>query len=197
MEVAKEKYKLGYRRGYYILDAKAIREEEKKPDLDPLLSLMRFAVPDIAQIIFKLRIAPSNPQPALDAPRAGANTELKGPIARYDIDFAVAVDGIVYDVDPDGTRHGKIEVRLVAYDSSGKVLNMLGRKREIALDPKTYAELQKVGLQLRAQIDVPNRDDVHLRAGIYDLNSGNAGTLGIRMHPITPAARGHIAKSSR
>jgi hypothetical protein len=48
---------------------------------------------------------------------------------------------------------------------------------EIVLDPKAYQEVMQVGLQMRRELDVPEGAAL-LRTGIYDLNSGKAGTLG-------------------
>jgi hypothetical protein len=45
------------------------------------------------------------------------------------------------------------------------------------LDPKAYQEVMQVGLQMRRELDVPEGAAL-LRTGIYDLNSGKAGTLG-------------------
>jgi hypothetical protein len=56
-------------------------------------------------------------------------------------------------------------------------LNSFRKKSEIVLEPKAYLEVLQVGLQMRREIDLPE-GDVLLRTGIYDLNSGKAGTLG-------------------
>ncbi|ABF43012.1 hypothetical protein Acid345_4012 [Candidatus Koribacter versatilis Ellin345] len=184
VELLKGKHKLSYRRGYYALDAAAVRQSELEAAPDPLLPLVGFAVPDVAQILYKLRVLPSSPQPAVDATPAGSNRDLKGPVTRYDVDFAVAPDDLKYDIGPDGTRHGDVEVKLVAYDSSGKPVNMVSGRKAMSLDPQTYATLQKVGLQIHEQIDVPSKGDFHLRTGIYDLKSSNAGTLGIKMKDV-------------
>ncbi|HME35305.1 MAG TPA: hypothetical protein VKF84_08710 [Candidatus Sulfotelmatobacter sp.] len=47
-----------------------------------------------------------------------------------------------------------------------------------------FAGLQKIGLQIHKEIDVP-REYVFLRTGIYDVKSNTAGTLGV---PLTDAA---------
>jgi hypothetical protein len=45
---------------------------------------------------------------------------------------------------------------------------------------QVYEELQRVGLQVHQEIDVP-AGEIYLRTGVYDLNSGKAGTLGIAL----------------
>jgi hypothetical protein len=76
---------------------------------------------------------------------------------------------------------------LVAYDRSGKIVNISKRTTGFALTPEGYAEAQSAGLPLHIEIDVPP-GDIYLRTGVYDLNSGNAGTLGFPLRPPTSAA---------
>jgi hypothetical protein len=82
----------------------------------------------------------------------------------------------------DRVQRGNIEVMLVAYDREGKLLNSFRKKSEIALPPQAYAEVLRVGLQMRREIDVPEGEAL-LRVGIYDANSGKAGTLGVSLGP--------------
>jgi VWFA-related protein len=195
-------YKLAYRRGYYaekhrtetaadpkMADPKnepqADQGSERQKADDPLLGLMSFGLPDSTQVVYKVRVLPTDPQPAADASHAGANTELKGPITRYGVDYAIAAQDIALKITPDGVRRGNIEAKLVVYDLEGKPLNYVTGKFEIALQAKVYAEMEKIGLQLRQEIDIP-AGNVFLRTGIYDLGSGLAGTLGI---PLSAAAR--------
>jgi hypothetical protein len=181
------KYKLAYRRGYYAEepgDAQVAGEKadaKPKQALDPLLPLMGRNLPDLSRIVYEIRVLPSNPQPAADAPRIGSNTELKGPVTRYKVDFAVSVQDLQLDPTPDGGRHGNIEVMLVAYDREGKPLNFVVTEGELVLPAKAYASIMSVGLQIHKEIDVP-REDVYLRTGIYDLGSEAAGTLGVPLH---------------
>jgi VWFA-related protein len=174
------KYKVSYRRGYYAEDPKPRPGDEKTPDqrkaTDPLLQLLGFGLPDFAQILYQARAQASNPPPG--APQAGTNPELKPPLTRYSVDFAISVDNLRLEATPDGVRHGNIELMLIAYDQNGKPLNLVVEKRELLLQPKAYASLQQVGLQIHKEIDVPS-GDASLRTGIYDLNSGTAGTLEI------------------
>jgi hypothetical protein len=94
------------------------------------------------------------------------------------VDFAISVADLKLDPTPDGGCRGNIELTLVAYDREGKPLNFVVTNGEIRLQPKVYAGLLQVGLQIHKEIDVP-RGDVYLRTGIYDLGSNTAGTLGV------------------
>lgn len=181
------KANLAYRRGYYAEDLATTN----KPGADPLIPLLGRNMPDYSQILLKLLVQPSDPQPPADAPRIGSNTGLKGPITRYSVDFAIPVSDLRLNPAPDGSRHGNVEVALAAYDQEGKPLNLLVSKGELSLQPNEYAGMLKGGLPIHKEIDVP-RGRVFLRTGVYDLNSGNAGTLGVPLTQVAaaPASQG-------
>jgi VWFA-related protein len=172
---------LAYRRGYYADDIATTFASGNKQNPDPLLPLMGRNLPDYSQILYKILVQPTSPQPAADAPRAGTNSEMKGPFTRYGVDFAVTPDDLRLEKSADDIRHGDIEVMLVAYDSEGKPLNLVAAKNKIQIPAKDYPNVIKSGLQIHREIDVP-AGDTFLRTGIYDLKSGEAGTLGV---PLT------------
>jgi hypothetical protein len=145
-------------------------------------------LPDFTQILYKVRVLPTRPQPPPGGAHIGSNTELQGPITRYGVDFAISVADLKLDPTPDGGRRGNIELMLVAYDREGKPLNFVVTNGEIRLQPKVYAGLLQVGLQIHKEIDVP-KGDAYLRTGIYDLGSNTAGTLGVPLREApTPTA---------
>jgi VWFA-related protein len=168
-------YKLAYRRGYYAENAKFAPAGDDEIKSDALVPLMAFGMPDFAQVLFKMQLVKT--KPGNDGSQAGSNTELKGPLVRYSLDFAISAEDLRLENSADGVRHGNIEVMLAAYDPDGALLNSFRKKSEIVLDPKAYMEVMRVGLQMHREIDVPV-GAVLLRTGIYDLNSGKAGTLG-------------------
>ncbi len=137
--------------------------------------------------MYKVRVLPSDPQPPSDAPRIGGNTQLKGPFTRYGVDFAISTQDLKIDANPDGTHHGNIEVALVAYDRQGKPLNFVVTQGDLLVKPDVYAGLQKVGVQMHKEIDVP-KEYVYLRTGVYDLRSGTVGTLGIPLSDASSSA---------
>ncbi len=173
------KQTLAYRRGYYADDPASALSAGKKSGSDPLLPLMGRNLPDYTQILYKILAEPSKPQPATDAPHAGS-TDLKGPFVRYSVDFAISVSDLKLESSADGTRHGNVEVCLVAYDREGKPLNLVVTTGDIALKPQEYASLQRGGLQIHKEIDLP-AEYVYLRTGVYDLRSNTAGTLGFSL----------------
>jgi len=174
---------LAYRRGYYADDLSTALSAGEKPASDPLLPLMGRNLPDYTQILYKVLVQPSNPQPAPDAPHIGSNTEMKGPFTRYSVDFAISVGDLKLDPTPDGSRRGSIEVVLLAYSREGKPLNFVVTQGNVLLQAKDYEIVQKSGLQIHKEIDVPN-GYAFLRTGVYDYRTSNAGTLGL---PLTDA----------
>jgi len=187
VKLVNSKDTLAYRRGYYADDLGTALASGQKQNSDPLMPLMGRNLPEYTQILYKILVQPSNPQPAPDAPRAGSNTEMKGPFTRYGVDFAVSADDLRIDPGTDGARHGNIEVMLVAYDQEGKPLNLVVYRSEIRIPAKDYANVQKGGLQIHKEIDVPS-GDLYLRTGIYDFKASSAGTLGVPLTAVLPSA---------
>ena len=187
VSLSRGRYKLSYRRGYYAdrprPDSTFAEEAE-----DPLIPLIGLGMPNFDQILYKVMVSPKNPQPAPNAPRAGSNTGLKPPFARYDVEFAVSLKDIAMGAPSEAVHRGHIEVMLIAFDHDGKILNILKRSSKLVMDTKVYAATQAVGLQIHEEMDIPP-GDVYLRTGIYDLNSGSCGTIGIPLAAITPAER--------
>jgi len=181
------KANLAYRRGYFAEDLETTLASSKKPGADRLLPLVGRNMPDYTRILYEVLVQPVRPQPAPKAPHIGSNPDLKGPITRYGVDFAIAVSDLKLDPAADGSRHGNIEVALAAYGQEGKPLNLVVTKGEVSLRPEEYASVQKGGLQIHKEIDVP-QGKVYLRTGIYDLNASTAGTLGFPLSAMTTTA---------
>jgi VWFA-related protein len=176
-------YKISYRRGYYA-DKPETHQSADSGAEDPLIPLVGFGMPNFDQITYQIQANPLQPQPAADARRAGLNTELQGPFTRFGVDLAVSLQNFSLDSAPDGVKHGRLEVILVAYDRTGKIINISKRTSRLALPPQDFPALQAKGLPVHLEIDVPP-GDIYLRTGIYDLNSGNAGTLGLPLGTTT------------
>jgi VWFA-related protein len=161
-------FKLAYRRGYYAENAKFTTESEAKKR-DELAPLMGFGMPDFAQVLYKVRVAPMDG--AGDGAKSGG-----GQAVRYGFDFAITPGDLRLQSGADGLRHGNMEVMLIAYDGDGRVLNSFRKKSEIALDKQGYAEVTRVGLQMHPEMDVPAEAE-YVRMGIMDLESGKVGSL--------------------
>jgi VWFA-related protein len=183
VKLSNRDYKLSYRRGYYAdkRESPAVGDQSAE---DPLIPLVGFGMPNFDQITYEIQANPLQPQPTPDARRAGLNSELKGPFTRYGVDLAVSLENFALDSAPDGVKYGRLEAILVAYDRAGKIVNISKRTSRLALPPQDFPTLQAKGLPLHLEIDVPP-GDIYLRTGIYDLHSGNAGTLGFPLAAVT------------
>jgi hypothetical protein len=177
------RYKLSYRRGYFTEDA---RHQQPAQQPDPLGPLMEPGMPAFTQVIYKMRAVRSDAKLS-PAEVAGDCTNLKGPLTRYSIDFAISTEDLKFKITPDGMYHGDVEVSLVAYDQDGNRLNWLTRDTVMSLKPELFASFEQGGLQLHQDIDVP-KGGIFLRTGVYDSGSHKAGTLEIPLS-TAPAAK--------
>jgi hypothetical protein len=180
VSLADSNHKLAYRRGYFA-DQPGDEGSSQQVADDPFVPLIGLGMPDFDQILFKVQLAPKNPQPPANAKRAGNNTKLKAPFTRYDVNFAVALPDIVMGSDANGMRSGNIEIMLVAFGANGDILNFVKKRSNLKMDPKMYEATQQVGMQVHEEIDVPAGESF-LRVGIYDWNSGKCGTVGAALN---------------
>jgi len=187
VKLTRGKGTLGYRRGYFADDVETTLTSGQKAGQDPLLRLMGRNLPDYSEILYKVLVKPSDPQPAPDAPRIGNNTDMKGPITRYSVDFAIMVSDLRLDAVSDEIRHGNIEIALLAYNREGKPLNFVVTQGNVSLAAKDYDAFRKSGLQIHKEIDVP-AGYAFLRTGVYDYKSGEAGTLGTPLNSASASA---------
>ena len=181
VKVAGGNYKLAYRRGYFAESPRSPDTVTQAQENDRLLGLMRFGMPDFDQLAYQVRVTPAQPQPALGAPRAGVNSDLKEPLTRYSVDFLIPMKSLKLDSAADGIRHAFIELMLVAYAQNGTPLNLVMGKEEVKLPEKLYESSQNVQIHARQEIDVP-AGNLFLRAGLYEQTSGNLGTVGVPLN---------------
>jgi VWFA-related protein len=179
VKVLKGRYKLAYRRGYFEDTEKEAHANEQEPT-DPLTPLMVRGMPNSTQIIYTLKVVPSNTPPTARG-IAGDNKELPGPLARFNVDFVVPVNNLDFEVAPDEVRHSHVRLSILIYDHDGRPLNWEERSLQMVLKPKMLPVVQNTGVQFHFDIDTPP-GDLYMRTGIYDFGSNYAGTLEI---PLT------------
>jgi VWFA-related protein len=175
-------YRLAYRRGYYAEELKAVKPRDRVLPEDPLLRLMSFGLPDVAQILYKVRVLKAADP---ESRSAHNEAEAKASWARYGVDFAIPPDDLSFETTSDGIHRATVEVMLVAYDRIGRPLNLSVASSEMSLPGNVFAEAQRIGIQVHREIDAPN-GGIYLRTGVYDLGSGKAGTLGIPLGEKIP-----------
>ena len=197
--IPETKYTLAYRKGYYALDPaqapgrpKSSPQEKTAAAPNPLQPLMMRGAPSSTEILYGARVAPTDPPPAPNAARAGKNAKLAGPTKRYAVDLMIRWTDVKLQLTADGKRTGKVQVELLAYDRDGHALNWQGGTLVMNLAPDVYEAIQRSGVPAHFDIDVPSDKDVFLATGVYDLESGKAGTLEIPL-PSAPivASRNH------
>ena len=184
IKVPEGKYKLSYRRGYNADDVSSLAAA---PAANPLQSMMLRGMPGSTQILYGVRVLPADPQPDAAAKRAGKNPQLTGPVKRYSVDFMIRWTDVKLDSASDGKHTGKVQVELMACDRDGNALNWTGGTQAMTLDPGLFASIQKSGVPAHMEIDVPAGKDVFLETGVYDWQTGKAGTLEVAL-PVESAS---------
>ena len=174
VEVTNGKYKLAYRQGYYATDPKS--DSASSGSQDPLLPLLGMGLPDLSQIVYTLRVSPAETQAQKPV---GVSSPAKGPTIVCALDFGISLYHMKLDALPDGRKRVQLKLRAVAYDDAGKPISLSEDQADLALPPAVFAEVQQTGIHIPLEIKLPANASVHLRTGVYDVDSGNAGTLGI------------------
>jgi hypothetical protein len=176
VKLAKGKYKLAYRHGYNADDNPIPQASSVAAPLAPLLL---FGMPNATGVLYGVRAEPAATQPAPGAPQAGQNAKLNAPLTRFDVDFVVREQDVVLRPDAQGVRSGKILMGLKAYDRDGNAVNWEGVTETLRISPDQYPSIQKTGIPVHLEIDLPSSVYAHLVTAVYDWSSGKAGNLEI------------------
>jgi VWFA-related protein len=175
------KTQLYYRRSYYAEDGPAHAERGASGQRLIFGTAMSRGVPAATQIVFEARVVPSDPQP-VSIPVPEHKPPLKGPLIRYDINYAIGPRALDLSPLPSGEHHGEIIIAATAWSPDGKALTGNVLTRSFTLTPTQYRESGESGLQFHQTLDIPS-GSVFLRLGIYDPASGHMGTLEIPCPP--------------
>ena len=180
------KYNLAYRRGY---NADETNSAVAKQQDDPLHPLLARGMPAATELTYYVRVIPVSPQPAPSAVRAGQNNKLTGPLTRYKADFRISMADVAFKPAGGGNRSGNIHAGMIAYDRDGNSVNWVGVVQNMDVNPAQFEAIQKNGVPVHMEIDLPDKD-LYLETGVYDWNTGKAGTMEIPLHPAgaAPAA---------
>ena len=177
-------YRAAYRRGYYA-DAATTTAANLEAETAVVEHASEFGAPPFSQILFQVRVLPSNDPAVKDAkltpgPAGDKAKDLKGPVIRYVLDFAVDPHSFTFTTTPDGVRHAHIETAVVAYDSRGKRINGVDRGMGYNLTPPLYQQIMHSGLPIHQEIDLPE-GSVYLRMVVHDRGSTNVGSTEISL----------------
>ena len=182
---------LAYRDGYFAEDNTPVKA--LNPTIDPLRPYMQPEAPDSTEIPLALLIQPPS-TPPIPATTSSATTcpsdnhDLTTPLPCYTAVFVIAARGLQFTTAPDASRHDTIEVTLVVYNDSGKFLNWVVRRVNLDMNAARFAQVQSNGVHFSLPIGIPPGGTT-LRGGVYDPNTGSAGTLAVPLASITPPQR--------
>ena len=175
VKVVDGKYRLAYRRGYNADTDSSL--EASQTEANPLHRLMMHGMPASTQVLYAVRVVPSSPQPSAGSPHAGKNPKLFGPTTRYAIDFMIRWTDLKFAAGPDGSHSGKVQIEVLAFDRDGKAVNWTGGIQAMNIKPDIFAAVEKSGVPAHIDFDLPTGEDIYLETGVYDWETGKAGTL--------------------
>jgi VWFA-related protein len=183
VKLPERNHQLAYRQGYF---ADAPTAHSSNALLTPSSSAIQRGSPASSQILFKMRVLPSD-DPALKglASQAGPAglmaDKLTGTVKRYWIDYSADVHQMDASVGSDGLYHLSVEFAAIAYDRDGKLLNIVDRGFKLNLQPAQYNQVMQTGMPMHEELDVPI-GEVYLRVAVHDLTTDRIGSVEI---PLT------------
>jgi hypothetical protein len=205
VKVAGGKFNLSFRHQYTARETDkpgaslATRKQElqkfgaKSPGaVDPLLPFMDLGMPQLEQILYKVKIQPATPQTdTAIAEQAGQ----KGTGQSYGVDFAIDLKDLDLKPDSDGLHKGAVNVSLIAYDRYGNIASRKNFLASLNIKPDIYATFQQTGVQLHADIGMP-KGQYWLRTGVYDQGSGKVGTMEVALSSVVPLQVSPVTKNT-
>jgi hypothetical protein len=101
--------------------------------------------------------------------------DVKGPVTRYLLDFAVDPNALGFSTTADGVRHAREEFALIAYDGDGQRLNYVDKGLALNLTEAVYEQVKHGGIRVHQEIDLP-AGLIHLRLVVHDLDNSRVGS---------------------
>lgn len=184
VKMAKGKYSLAYRRGYFGLDPKTTAEETAM--LSPITEAMEHGVPPLAQVVFHALVLPAGDpelrglQPT-PGPAGKPPTPLRPPVTRYFVEYAIDPRLLLLTNLPGGGQQAQLEVTQAVYDANGTRLNFTDAGLDVKLTAAQMPDAKQNGIRVRQEIDVPG-GPVWLRLGVRDVSSGRIGTMELALN---------------
>jgi hypothetical protein len=197
INVAEPGVKLTYRNGYYAVDPNNRNRQNAQGGATALAATstmpttMMHGGPEPTEILFKVRIRPSNTPPeeaVLKTNRTNPDPKVKvsGPFKQYGVDLVPDPRAVNCSEDSDGNRHCKLEIWTYVYDRNGQLLVTTGNVLHTRMTPEEYNKLLTGGMGFHQQISVPVKGEHFVRVAIHDLVSDKVGAVEI---PVAAVAR--------
>ena len=180
VKLAEQNHQLAYRQGYF---ADAPSAHSSNAPLSPTAAAIQRGAPPSSQILFKVRVLPSDDDAlkgleSQTGPAGLMAEKLHGTIKRYWIDYATDLHQVSVIVGSDGLFHCSVEFATIAYDRDGKILNVANRAFKLNLQSAQYNQIMQTGLPLHQELDVPV-GEVYLRIAVHDLSTDRIGSVEI------------------
>ena len=166
--------KVAYRRGYYADDPNT-SGVASLPQPSRVGALLMHGAPGDDAVLFHVQIVPAPVQ------SAAAKSIL------YNVNWKVDEKTVAFSQSPDGSRHGKIDLALMAYDQDGKLVGKLDNSASLQLTAAQYQSFLASGLPFQQQIALP-QGMVSLRVVVVDHANQNAGATEIPLFVASPGA---------
>jgi hypothetical protein len=172
-------YEAAYLRGYYA-DDPAKAPVNPQASLNAMDGAVLRGAPPLSEILFKVKILSADDPGAKGVeltPGAAGQTakDIKGPVTRYLLDFAVDPFALGFSTTPDGVRHAREEFAVIAYDADGKRLNSVDRGLAFNLTETLYRQVMHGGIPVHQEIDLP-AGLIYLRLVVHDLDNSKIGS---------------------
>ena len=78
---------------------------------------------------------------------------------------------------PNGVHHGELEAVTLVLDNQGAMVNSIITTIEMNLNEGNYAKVVAGGIELLAQVAVPEKGAYFLKTGVHDKTTGKSGAL--------------------
>lgn len=187
VKVGDDHYHLSYRHGYFAKTVHQTGSEAASSFISPDSVLIQHGAPGSSQVLFMTRVLAEG-DPALSGvhlqpgPAGLMTAKLHGPLKRQSIDYNVDMRTLVTKLEADNKYHAALELLEIAYSPAGTPLNIANQAFRINLQPSEYETVQKTGLRLHQEIDLPV-EELYLRLVVHDLQADTVGSIELRLKP--------------
>ena len=99
------------------------------------------------------------------------------PFRTFKVFYRLAPDQFQLTALPNGLHHSEIEAVTLVLDNQGVMINSIITTVEMNLNDANYARAMASGIELLAQVAVPEKGAYFLKTGVHDKTTGKSGVL--------------------
>ncbi|HEX9201834.1 MAG TPA: hypothetical protein VF865_19910 [Acidobacteriaceae bacterium] len=141
---------------------------------------MTRGAPTPSEILIKVGIRPINSAKAPEDQVAEGNVpaaRTHGPYLRYSVNYAIEPGDLSFIRTSDGKVHGDFELMIVAFDSTGLVVNSTDNTVHMAGSLDEIKEVASRAIFYHAEISTPVKGQYFLRIAVRDLHRDHFGAV--------------------